>query len=471
MKVLITGAGKTARAILRRLGEAWLITSVDIVPDRLKSLKTKFEQVITTIVGDASSPVTLEDANLEYHDFVVAVTNRDKINLEVARRARKKGVKNVVALVNDSLNLAEFESLGVRTICSTDLAAKEIQLYLESPRLFVTTIGGGKGEIMEIEVSRNASVVDKEIMELGARNWHIAAIYRDGTLIIPHGHTRIRADDRITIIGYSDLYQAIAHLFKYEEPLFPLGYGQNILTAIEDIESFQKILPEACYLVKNTRAQKVILLVSKDQEETILKEVQKVEEPVQMEVKSIEEKMDDALAPITHHQSIGCVLIPPQSPGILNRILHPGTVVPLAHKLASPLLIPKGSQPYKRILVPYNATTRSARALEISIDMAKQVDAEVSVVVVSEPTFVSGEESKGWVAKALDHAREIAQIYKFQVKEIQCDGNPVKEVVNLAKNYDLMALGSTTRNVPFLKPHIGELLVEKSPCSVMVVTS
>jgi trk system potassium uptake protein TrkA len=471
MKVLIAGAGKIAREILRRMGEAWCVTLVDVIPERLGVLKTASRRVTKTVLGDASSTITLRGADLEEHDFVVAATNRDDVNLEVSRLAKNAGIKNIIALANDSVNRKKMEELGVRTICWSDLAAKEVELYLESPRLFVTTIGDGKGEIMEIEVSRNASVVGKKIRELRARNWHIAAVYRKGSLIIPYGDTVIEACDRITIIGHTDLYQAIAQLFGCEEPSFPLVYGQNILAMIEDGESLRKILPEAFYLVKNTRAQKVILLIPKEQEKTLLEEIQNIEEPVELDIRRVEEKMADVVAPITHHESIGCVLIPPPSPGILSRIFSPDMVTPLAHKLFSPLLIARGTRPYKEILVPYNATQKSGLALEVAIDIAKQVDANISVAVVSEPMFVKGEESGDWVARALDHAREIAQIHKFSVTEIQCCGNPVKEVVKLAEKSDLMILGSTTRDVPFLKPHIGESLIEKSACSVMVVAS
>jgi len=45
MKILIVGAGKTTREILRRLGEAWSVTLVDIVSDRLNLLKKNFKQV------------------------------------------------------------------------------------------------------------------------------------------------------------------------------------------------------------------------------------------------------------------------------------------------------------------------------------------------------------------------------------------------------------------------------------------
>jgi len=214
MKILIVGAGKTRREILRRLGEAWSVTLVDIVSDRLNLLKKNFKQVTKTVLGDASSLITLKEANLENQDFVVGVTNHDDVNLEVCRLAKERGIKNIVALVNDSLNLKEFDRLNVRPVCWSYLAAREIELSLENPRLFVTTIGGGKGEIMEIEVSRYAPVVGKKIREFRARNWLIAAIYRKGELIIPHGDTIIQSNDWITIIGHPDLYQAISHLFS-----------------------------------------------------------------------------------------------------------------------------------------------------------------------------------------------------------------------------------------------------------------
>jgi len=117
MKVLIVGSGKTAREILRRLGESWSVTLIDIIQDRLILLQQQFNQVDKTVLGDASSLVTLKEADFVNQDFVVAITNRDDINLEVCRLARDSNITNVAALVNDSVNLTEFEKLGVRTIC------------------------------------------------------------------------------------------------------------------------------------------------------------------------------------------------------------------------------------------------------------------------------------------------------------------------------------------------------------------
>jgi trk system potassium uptake protein TrkA len=112
----------------------------------------------------------------------------------------------------------------------------------------------------------------------------------------------------------------------------------------------------------------------------------------------------------------------------------------------------------------------SALALEIAHDIARQVDGKISVVIVTEPAFIRGEEPERWTDLAKDHAREIAGIYRIPIELVTPEGNTVKEVVKLATDHDLVIIGSTAENVPFLKPHVGQLIAERSPCSVLVVT-
>lgn len=469
MKALIAGSGKTARELLARLGEAWTITLVDTSVERLGLLKKTFRQVEKTITGDASSLVTLTEGELTEQDFIIAITNRDDVNLEVSRLAKEQGLKNIIALANDSRNVKKFEEIGVRVVCGPLLVAREVQLYVENPRLFVTTIGEGKGEIMEVEVSRNAPVVGRKVSELDARNWLIAAIYRKDELIIPEEDTGIEAGDRITIVGHTDLYQAIFHYFKLDQPSFPLRYGLNILAYIENDRDLHLILSEAFYLVKNTRAQNVILLGPEELEKTAIDEAVKLENQVKVEYRILSRKAEETIVSASLEESVGCVVIPPIRPHLLGTIFGMDRIISLAHRLGSPLIMPRGSHPYNRILVPYNATKMSALSLEIAHDISRQLDGKISVVIVSEPLFIRGEESGSWARMAADHAREIAAIYRIPIEMITLEGNRVKEVLRAATEHDLLIIGSTTKDAPFLKPHVGELIVERSPCSVLVV--
>ncbi len=469
MLALIAGAGKTARELLRRIGPSWSITLVDTNESSLKKLK-KSPQVIHSVVGDASSRVTLKDADLARQDYVVAVTNVDEVNLEVCRFAQKLGIANIIAVVNDSQKLSYFESLGVRAICGSRLIAADIELFLESPRLFVKTIAEGAGEIMEVQVQRNAPAAGCPIVSFASGGWLIAAIHRDGELIIPHGGTVVQADDRLTIVGRPDLYHSISHIFTMQEPSFPLEYGQQILIPVQRENDLDPMTAEALYLRSETRAQGIMFLASQSNPSPLEDKKAKYEGEVKISVRRVEESIEEALVDISKKESVGCVISPPKPLGPLARILGNPTITALAHLLSCPLLVSRQSFPYSKILVPCSGTKSTGLALEIAVDIANQIGAEVDAVTVIDPLASSDYGSKEWAEQALTQARHIKQLHNFPIGEVILEGNPVKEIIALADNYNLLVVGSTTRSASIMRPHIGEYLVQDTPCSVLVVT-
>lgn len=471
MRVLIAGAGKVTREILRRIGQSWSVTLVDLNSRRLVPYRNH-PQITRRVVGDASSLVTLQKAGLSEHDFVVAVTNRDPVNQEVCRLARAQGLSNIAALVNDSFQRPEFRKLGVRAVCGSELVAREIELFLESPRLFLTTIAEGTGEVMEVQVLRSAPAVGKRIRELQARDWLVAAIHRAGELIIPHGDTVILADDELTVVGRSDLYRSIAHLFTFEANSFPLEFGQSVLLPVEEgeAESLEAVADEALYLTTNTRAQRLTLLVSEAGREIGERIRVRLKAHAEVEMRQVMGHREELLVSLTHRESVGCAVLPPKPLGPLARLLGLPTLVALAHRLASPLLVSRRSTPYRRLLVPCSGTQSTGLALEIAIDLAQQVGATVDAVVVTDPLAHQGCGSSEWGEKALGQARQIGQLHSFAVGEVRVEGNPVHEITALAKDYNLLVLGSTIRNASLLRPHVGEQLVQRASCSVLVVT-
>ena len=93
------------------------------------------------------------------------------------------------------------------------------------------------------------------------------------------------------------------------------------------------------------------------------------------------------------------------------------------------------------------------------------------MAVVEEPDFIHGEDREGVVRDLFRRVRELSHIHKVKVGEIRREGNPVRELTRLAENYNLMVIGSTRKEKELLTPHVGELLTEKSACSVLVVAS
>nr|WP_246325294.1 universal stress protein [Dissulfurirhabdus thermomarina] len=467
---MIAGAGKTARELLRRLGQSWDVTLLDQDEGHLGEHRHR-EQVRRLVLGDASSRVILDEAGIAGHDFVAAVTNRDEVNLEVCRYARKVGVQNVIALVNDSLNLPQFQELGVRAICPGHLVARDIELFLESPRLFVSTIAEGAGEVMEVEVVRRAQAAGRAIKDFASRDWLIAAVHRAGQLIIPHGDTVIRAGDRLTIVGRADLYRSIAHFFSLAEPSFPLEYGQHVLLPLGGVDDLPEgLLDEVAYLLHNTRANGLTVLCAGEVPPELEAAKGRFEELGRLQVRVVTGSLEEVLVQTSKGESVGCVVSAPRPLGPVARILGIPTVVALAHRLACPLLVGRRSLPYRRILVPCSGTKSTGLALETAVDLAKQLGAEVTAVTVTDPLAASGTGSPEWAEEALTQARQIGKLQQFSILEVIRDGNPIKEILAEAADHDLLVVGSTSQSASLLRPHIGEHLVQDAPCSVLVVT-
>jgi nucleotide-binding universal stress UspA family protein len=107
--------------------------------------------------------------------------------------------------------------------------------------------------------------------------------------------------------------------------------------------------------------------------------------------------------------------------------------------------------------------------LGVAVDLARQFGAEVAVALVEEPEFIRGVEEEEWAEAALKRVRELAHIYKFEFEVIIKKGNPVKEVVALAQDFNLMVMGSTTREKGLFSPHVGERMAQDVACSVLII--
>ena len=137
MKVIICGAGKFTRHLLSRLGERWQVTVVDLDESRLNDLPARFPIVEKAVAGDASSPVLLDDLDIENADYVLVLTNNDKVNLAAARYAREKGVRHIMALNNDEALEKKFRELDVYTVVTGNVVGSTLYHYLQDPRIHV----------------------------------------------------------------------------------------------------------------------------------------------------------------------------------------------------------------------------------------------------------------------------------------------------------------------------------------------
>ncbi|MGE4297948.1 MAG: NAD-binding protein [Desulfovibrionaceae bacterium] len=470
MKILLCGTGQVTLELLRRLGETWDVTLNDIDAARLSDVMARFPVVKRVVSGDASSPVLLEKAAMDSHDFVLALTGDDAVNLAVARQARERGVAHILALVNRQDNAPAFQDIGVRTLSLSLLPARTIFHYLQDPRIRVTSLGDGRAEIIEVEVAAHSWVVGKSVELFRDRSWRITGILRGERLVRPTPETVIEADDTLVIMGEPPLYDPVCALLECATPSFPLGYGGTLLLALPHTETCDKdpLLAEGLYLAQNTKAKRTQVICEKgtcDLEEWL----RHWGATIDVASQCVDHDLMGRLRDICLEKRVGLVVTPLLEASFFQSLTKP-TIISLAHSLPCPLLVAKASHPYRRILVPFRDTPRCAIALETAMDIARQMRATVGVVVVREPDFISGAGEGEDAERLLVRARDLALSQKCTLEEHVREGNPVHEITALAREYDLLVVGSSRKEKGLFTPNVGELITERSPCSVLVVT-
>jgi trk system potassium uptake protein TrkA len=219
MNIVIAGAGDMGYHLAELLSfDSGNITLIDTERDVLDWVASKLD--VMTIQGDATSFDTLQAANVEEANMVLAVTTSEKTNLVTAMLAKQLGAKRVMARVRDHSylleeNLTYFHNLGIDNLISpTMLCSREIYKMIENSSFTdVFDFGGGKLNIVGFTLDQYNPLVNQRIMDAKVdpayEDIRIIAIVRDQKTIIPRGNTIIRNNDHVFFISSRKNTEAI----------------------------------------------------------------------------------------------------------------------------------------------------------------------------------------------------------------------------------------------------------------------
>jgi Trk K+ transport system NAD-binding subunit/nucleotide-binding universal stress UspA family protein len=471
MKALVCGAGGVTRELLRRLGGHWEVTLVGKSAKDVEQCRDLFPDMAGVHLEDPSSPVVLDEAGIGSAAYVLALTDNDRVNLAIARYAVEKRVPHVLALVHSVDSQAAFRELGVQAVMANRLLSQHIVNYLQDPRITVTPITAGQSSVYEVNATNYFRIVGKRASYFEKSDLRLAAILRRGELLFPTASTEILTDDRLILVGRPEIFQPVCDLLECGSPHFPLAYGPTLLVCLpwEEDKPREPLLNEGLYLSRTIKVTQASILCPhgfKDVE----KQCRDWPQEVSVRVSPAEIRGVERIVEASRQANCGLVVVPPFAESFLKSLTRP-TLISLAHELDCPLLLARNTCPYEKILVPFNGTAMAEAALDVAVDLARQVRAELGVISVVEPEFIKGSAEGQWVESIQNRLKELAHIHKMDVVQMVRRGNPVREIVSIAKGYGLMVLGSTVKEKSLLTPHVGENLAQKAPCSVLVLTS
>jgi trk system potassium uptake protein TrkA len=216
MRIAIAGAGNVGRAIARELlDNGHQVLLIDRDP---KALKIDSVPDAEWLMADACEIASLDNAQLNNCQVLVAATGDDKVNLVASLLGKTEyGVPRVVARINHPKNEWLFDqSWGVDVAVSTPriIAAlvEEAVSVGDVVRLF--SFRKGQANLVEITLPDSSICIGKTIEEVELpEDASLAAIVRDGRVISPTPSDLFIAGDELLFVASTEAEDKIRDCF------------------------------------------------------------------------------------------------------------------------------------------------------------------------------------------------------------------------------------------------------------------
>ncbi|MEE2803614.1 MAG: Trk system potassium transporter TrkA [Pseudomonadota bacterium] len=212
MKIVILGAGQVGTSMAEILSlEANDVTLIDHNPAQLEGLQDRLD--IRTVAGSGAHPDVLEQAGIEDAELLLAVTNRDEVNMaacQICYTLYRTPKKIARIRAREYLSHPEIfcnESIPIDFIISPEqIITEQILNLIENPgTLQVVEFAGGRIQLVGVRAYFGGPLVGHELRDLRKHlpmiNTRVAAVYRRDRPIIPLGNTVIEPDDEVFFIA------------------------------------------------------------------------------------------------------------------------------------------------------------------------------------------------------------------------------------------------------------------------------
>jgi trk system potassium uptake protein TrkA len=218
--ILILGLGGMGFYLAKRLQhEGYSVTAIEpdskLVNYADSNLDARF------ITGSALSIECWQEANAEEMDYLIAVTNKDALNMMGALIADRFGIPQKICRVRhlefgkeDSLLTAEDLKINL-FIHPEELVAQEIvRLIKRTAGNEIIDVAMGQVQVMATRINPESPLANKNLIEIAQTHkefpFRVVAIARGISTIIPGGKTMILPQDQVLIMaGTEDLQQLL----------------------------------------------------------------------------------------------------------------------------------------------------------------------------------------------------------------------------------------------------------------------
>ncbi len=208
------GAGRVGKHLAKLLKNKRHEVAI-LEKDKNASEQLSRETDVLVVNGDGTEVKTLEEVNAKNAQVLIAVTDRDEVNLLSSLVAKDLGVKTVVARVSNPEHREVFKKLGIDFVVSPEVTAAEYieKLIMRPNAADFAILGRSDVEILEFTVTKESKLAGKSVEQVRPRNFLFIAVYKKEEMIIPNGSTTLEAGDRVVVLTKSEAVKHVEALF------------------------------------------------------------------------------------------------------------------------------------------------------------------------------------------------------------------------------------------------------------------
>ena len=207
MRIIVLGAGHVGRAIVAALYEEHEITVVDIDPQVLAALASRYD--VRTVEGDGTTKRVVRQAGVDESDLFIGCSDREEANLICAMLVKRLSSARTIIRTTSSAYLDAWRErqIEVDFMISPEIeTANAISALLGIPAARHTDVfADGMVQIVEFLVPQDApdaGLIGRPLRDAKIpADSRVAGLIRGDEMVIPRGEEEIRPGDRVVIIG------------------------------------------------------------------------------------------------------------------------------------------------------------------------------------------------------------------------------------------------------------------------------
>jgi len=215
--VMIIGGGKLAVRTDAMLPDNYSVKIIEKNFNRCEELGRITKDRTMIINGDGYDLDLLNDEGYNHIEAFAALTNNDEKNILACVAARRNGICNTYAQVENLAFLDMVESLDVGTVINKKMVAAShiYQMLLKSDVNNVKMLTVANADVAEFIVKENSKVTKRPIMELGIPNdVNFGGMIRNGRGMLVSGKTQLKAGDRVVVFCGSQRLKRVEKYFS-----------------------------------------------------------------------------------------------------------------------------------------------------------------------------------------------------------------------------------------------------------------